>query len=215
MNASRVPRFGLAGVSLIVMAWLILLAVVMRDDGVVAAIATERDEATQLLGPTLADELAERGRRWSDAILVDSGLLGGCYTLFTVPAAERANDGDFGAAVPWFTDGFERRLAVLFAFAGQVLQRVSFGVPWIPAVLLLVLPSTLDGLMLRQIRRCTFDYCSPLLYRGGIVAIELILLAMLLSLLAPWPQPVWLIPLLLVAIAPAAAVVAANVQKEL
>lgn len=205
---------GRKALALIAMAWLLLFTVMVREDWVARAVATERRDAEQWLGPALAAEVCARGQRWFDATLVDSGVIADVYALFTVPASERAADADFGSAVPWFDAWFERRLAALFALAGQAFLRASNVLLWLPYGLLLAAPCVLDGLMRRQIRRSNFDYCSPLVYRGGIAALEFVGVAMLLSLFAPWALPVWTIPALLVLSALGGGAIAANLQKE-
>ncbi len=200
---------------MIAVAWLLLFTVLAREDWVARAIETERGDAERVLGVPLTDAVRRRGQRWFDAVLVDSGVLAGCYALFTVPADERARDSDFGAAVPWFDAWFERRLAALFALAEQAFLRASFALLWLPHGLLLALPCTLDGLMRRQIRRSNFDYCSPLVYRGGIAMLEWLGMALLLSLFVPWALPLWSVPALLILSAIGCGAIAANVQKEL
>jgi hypothetical protein len=214
VSTGRASQTGAKCFAVAAMAWLLLFTVILREDWVAQTIATERGDAERMLGPALTAELAARGARWSDAALVGSGIVDASYALFTVPAAGLAQDSGFDAAVPWYRAWFERRLAVLFALAGQCFQRASFALPWLPAGLLLILPCTLDGVVRRQVRRSTFDYCSPLVYRGGIVTVEWIGMTLLLSLVAPWPQPAWLFPLLLLLFALAGAAIAANLPKE-
>src|SRR5699024_5739503 len=83
-----------------------------------------------------------------------------------------------------------------------VLERASHIWIWTPFMLVIAIPSVLDGYMSWKIKRTNFDYSSPFLNRYGHQLAWLCFMLALVGLILPAPVPPVIIPAMCLAVIP-------------
>jgi hypothetical protein len=97
----------------------------------------------------------------------------------------------------------------------MIMRMLSIWI-WVPLILLIAIPTVIDGMMERKIKQHTFKYPSPFLYRYG-ARFSIFSIAMFLfAFFAPIPMPPVVIPLIIMfSIVVMGLIVVANAPKRL
>lgn len=115
----------------------------------------------------------------------------------------------------WFPY-LEGRGKALQALMHLILIRVVALSVWIPLYILIMIPSILDGVFERSIKRYTFRYPSPLAHRMGVRTIGVTFFLVMVGLLSPIPVPPLILPVTMaLAIATMGIAVIGNLPKKL
>lgn len=194
----------------------IVIAALISESWSYQVITKEQAMAHAYLGTATARQIKDDADRVYNRLFIDSGVVATIDKYF-VPTEESRRRS--GALAELGRDNVfpivEERLNVIWASVYQMIYRLTGFLIWLPYLSLFFLPSLIDGLMVRQIKKTNFDYASPLLHRTAMYAIVVTAYLLLLALFAPVPLPPWLIPIAGAIIAMAMGLLAANTQKRI
>lgn len=152
---------------------------------------------------------------WHYGAIYGSGLADGLSTYFLRPADAGSTGMDRLGERLWFPF-LESRGAVLSDLFEIILYRVISVSIWLPLILLVFIPSAIDGFIERKIKQHTFKYPSPILYRYGAKFTAIISGLLILSFISPIPTPPVAFPTAIIAVvATMGLIVVGNMPKRL
>jgi len=192
----------------------VILSILTFDHLVIDAVVDEYNMTQSYLPESTVRKITTRANNWYTTIIVDSGFEAGTYALF-LPNREQMRTarqmGKLGEKeFPWF----EKKLDAFFYCIHQFLFRLSHLLAWYPFLLLLLIPSIIDGWMRRAIKKTNFDYTSPFFSHYSKTTIILLILGSWCALWVPLSLPPWLIPVSYGVIAMAAWILTGNIMKR-
>lgn len=152
-----------------------------------------------------------------EMITRDTGLADGLSWMF-LPAEGTHSTGTGMARMGenfWFPF-IESRGKALDEMTWITIMRVVSLYAWAPLLILLFIPTIVDGVMERRIKQHTFKYPSPFLYRHGLRTSLLVGVLLVVFILSPLPVHPYILPLgLIVVILTTGIVVIGNLPKRL
>jgi hypothetical protein len=110
---------------------------------------------------------------------------------------------------------YMRAVEVFWNLVYQSLQRIYALLQLAPLALCLIVPSFIDGLVVRQIRISSFGYTSPLFYQLSFIALAAIFTGLLLIATVPTALPFWVFVTWALSLAWFVRSIASNTQKKL
>lgn len=210
-DAGALTWFGL-----LVLTEIIVVLVLAPNPWLRSVAEREYDMARAVLSAASVRDVDDRAAHWYRVLIRDTGLESQMYAFAGRAPDGRRLDGD---APPvdsrGLLDYFEGRVEAAIAVLYRVLWRVSSALVWAPFLLLLAIPSVVEGITAWRIRRHGFRYASPLAHRYAWRAQGGIAILCLFALLLPLPLPPQAAPLALAALAAALAISLANMPKRI
>ncbi len=123
--------------------------------------------------------------KWFRASMIDSGIYAGVRHAFLPDKAQhKRSKGIENFARPWFT-WIEGRIKALMNVIYQFYVRLALLLAWLPYMLILLIPATLDGWLAWKIKRTNFDYVSPVIHRYSLQCLMFLLMGLGLIFLLP------------------------------
>ena len=151
-------------------------------------VESEQRYNAQFYSPALAKASTQRATRWFNAAFVDTGIMAHTFDPF-IPTQDEITRSkgleDFGQ--PLF-HWFERRMRAWWTLLWAAFVRMSSVLLWTPFAPFLFVPWLVDGYTIREVRKHTFDYASPVAQSYAMRAIAIMPLLFVLLLLAPIPM---------------------------
>jgi len=165
-----------------------LVVILVTDQAVQAAIATERALAADWLGDRAATQVEQQANRGFNRRFVHTGVVATSYaTLLPDEQVRRRSNvlADMGSKdiFPYL----EGRLQVLWDTVRQVCWRLALVLLWGWYLALPAFAALLDGLLRRRVKLAELGNCSPTFHRYSLYGLLMLLYLFVLSLLAPWP----------------------------
>ncbi len=192
---SRVLLFCVAAVLIELTLTLLLLS----PDSIRQAIQAEWKQLGRVLGPQARDSILSNANRLFRLLYTDSGLLGGSYRL---AQRHRRAGGRHGPTAGVTVSGgqhatttglFKDRLESFWANQYQLSIRLSQLLYWLPGLLVILIPSLVDGLVRRKIRSFSFQYYSAERFSFGLRLLAVLSVVMALLLFSPlYVSPHWI-----------------------
>lgn len=150
------------------------------------------------------------------SLLIERSGLGEAIAWTFLPESEASEGVNAEFGQQWWLPYMESRGTALSALTHLMLIRLVTLAAWLPLYAIILLPSILDGLFERSIKRHTFRYPSPIAHRFGIRMVFILFFLTLVGLLSPLPVPPLVLPLgLAVATATLGITVLGNLPKRL
>lgn len=144
-------------------------------------IEREREMIAQHLGKDSSTWVTDTSDRWYTDQIVHTGVESGIYSYLVTPKSERKYSG----GDRWF-DWVEARIDTMFYVVEQTYQRAALVALWLPYLLILFVPSVVDGIMTWKIKRTNFDYASPVVHRYSLWLLFLLMYGLVVMLFIPF-----------------------------
>lgn len=206
----------MANAMIIMLIWVaqISLVVVFADSGwLQAQIVNEKQGVADYLGADLVTSLGARADAAFRSFFVNTGVIDSVHR-FLIPNADVPKHGTEGLA-PWFFVWLDDSLRTFWLMAYQGIFRFLILSEWLPYMGALLLAASVDGLVIRKVRKENLGYANPVRYRLGVRALVVLAVVPLIYLTAPISitplfAPIWVIALSMVLM-----MVAANAQDRI
>lgn len=193
----------------------VAVGVLTPNDWLHTSIIEERDKVSNWLGDETTDNLVLKTNRWYKDIFVDTGLVHASYG-FIPTEDDREHSGGLGEFGRY--DIFpvaKERIDVLWAAIYQSIQRMSLFILWSPYMLPLFIPAVIDGLSVRQIKKVSYGYASPVRYHTAYHFIVVLLAAIPFYLALPFAVTPLVVPVWAAAFSFSVMLMLTNLQKQI
>jgi hypothetical protein len=150
-----------------------------------------------------------------ESAFVDTGLYDTSYELFIPSAEERRRSRGMEDMGKEIFQQVDKRLDVMWIAAYQVIVRFLMVLLWAPYFAIILVPSVIDGIMVREIKKVNYGFSSPMRHRYSIIAILMTLYVMLLTLFSPVQVVPVFYPIAILIIVIAMNIVVSNAHKRL
>jgi hypothetical protein len=140
----------------------------------------ERRMVLHQLGPEAFKKIEAQSDVWFKNLVVDCGVLSGSYELCQRQGTDRFDDRGLSKL-------FADRLDVFWVAVRQLLFRISVVAVWMWCGLLMLVATTADALLQRQMLKCKSGAASPALYHYAAVGIAVVFMILLLVPMMPYP----------------------------
>lgn len=148
-----------------------------------------------------------------DILVQKTGLADTIRWAFT-PGPDNSEVSGLGRNV--FFPYLQDRGVALEALAHLMIIRAVAIAVWFPLYVIILMPSLVDGLIERRIKRETFSYPSPMKHRMGLKMDFFVIFLIIAGLLSPIPIPPLILPMTLaVSLAVTGIMVVGNLPKKL
>lgn len=190
-------------------------ALIISPDFIRSELADEQQHVVNVLGPRVEHDLREESASYFRASLVDTGVVRASYDMLVPTEDQRRRSVGMeelgGKAFVWVND----RLDAFWNSVYQMFYRICVLLAWAPAILPLALPAIVDGVMVREIKKRTYGYASPVRYHAMTHALMFLVMAIPIYVAFPIAVTPILIPIWAVMVCLCLMVFTANIQKRL
>lgn len=174
------------------------------------------DEESSLVIDSMGYESAEWVRTqalaWYNQLVTEPGLDAAARQALLPTQQERV---DLGANFNFWFEYVEGRIVTFFLLVFHFLSRVTLIAAWAPYLLIMLIPSVLDGIMTWKVRQTTFSYTSPIIHRYSIRAAILISTLFVMSIFVPFALSPVIIPIMMVLLATAFGLMTSSLPKRM
>ena len=147
----------------------------------------------------VATSAQQRGDRWFTTSFVDNQIMAHSFAMF-IPTEEevaRAKGTEaLGASVFVWWEG---RVRAWWTLVWSSYTRASSVMLWLPYAPLILIPWIVDGWVMRERRKHTFEFASPIKQRFALIAVVIMPFLFLLLLTAPIVMHPMVTPVALIA----------------
>jgi len=146
--------------------------------------------------------------------MIDSGFNKSVHFIL-IPTEEQTehSTGMEELGEDWFI-WVDSRLNLLSDVVHQFYTRIALTLVWLPFMAVILIPSLHDGYCEWQIRRASFGYVSPFVYRYAIKTCGFLIALLLMLFFAPFVLSPLLIPSMLMVITCLIGLAFSNLQKR-
>ena len=165
----------------------LFVAVLVRDDWLIANIDEENSQQQSYFGARTAQYLYDEADTTFDNVFVATGIKDLSYRLF-IPTREETDNTHYmqGIGEPAFRRIYQTLVTFWTAVYQVVIRAHTIGL-WAPFMLLILVPSVVDGLSMRAVKKATHTPTKVVRNRYGVYLVLLGLYVFLLSLFSPFP----------------------------
>lgn len=167
------------------------------------------------LGEKTFNALRARSDLIFEELFVTSGIYDSSFELFIPSPEEQQRSVGMEAMGRSLFHLVNARIALLWYAVHQVILRLLQFALWLPFFVVALLPSLVDGLAMRQVKKANLIAVSAVLHRLAIFGFLAVCYLLLLSLFYPFPINPVFYPLMTGALAFLMATLIANIQKNL
>jgi hypothetical protein len=209
-------RGALTWLALLALAELLVVLVLVPNAWLDSVAERERQQARAVFSAASIRQMDAWAGRWYRALIRDTGIEPSLYAVAGRDASGPAPSSrgpaiDSRGIAPYL----EGRVDATLLLVRQMLWRIAGVLSWAPLLVLLLVPSVIDGLTAWRIRRHGFRYASPLAHRYAWRMQGMVLVALLFALALPVPLPPLVMPMALGLIAVCVAVGLAHLPKRI
>lgn len=203
---------------LLLLVWVIevlMLTALVADSYYKTNLQHEEERSLAWLGEKTYNAIRARGDLIFEDLFVASGLYDSSFELFIPSAEERRRSvgmEDMGRSLFHIVN---ERIALMWYAVHQVILRVLQFSLWLPFFLVGLIPSVVDGLAMRQVKKANMIAVSSVVHRLAIYAFLALWYLVLMALFYPLPVNPVFYPLVAGALAILMATLVANLQKNL
>lgn len=169
------------------LAWIIQIVLIgsfLPSDFLQTQILNERQMTSDWMGTATMHDLVRTSDQSFNAIFVDSGIVRGSYRI--IPNYEERQNSvgisDLGTGL-WNYVG--SRIEVFWLTVYQAVQRWRTLLMWLPFLLPVFVPAVVHGLCIREIKKVSYGYASPVVYHSAGHALAFILALPLFYITSP------------------------------
>ena len=194
---------------------ILIVSLLISRDHQMDIMQSERDKVVFYTGSENEKNIFESTLNAYDALFIESGIMESSINLF-VPTDKQKNasTGLENLGDSMFPTAFER-INAFWDSVFQLIYRVMLMLFWLPFVLPLLLSSMFDGFSIRNIKKHTYGYASPVRYHMSMHMIRISVVLIPIMLFAPFTiSPVIILVWALIQ-AIALMFAARNLQKKL
>ena len=185
----------------------------MPKDLLIKAKLNEAQAVATYLGNETATNVKQLTDRWYVASFIETGLLKATYDFLLHQWEGKEHDLNFDDR--GLSKLVDKRLDVFWLAIHLAYYRFATMMIWLPYVIPLLLVSSIDGLVQREIRKWQFSYSSPAAHQAAARAIFAVVVVTVLSPFLPFALPPIAMPILMGIVAIALWVNMANIQKRI
>ncbi len=200
---------------LIWIAEVLMLTALVADRYYKANLQYEEDRSQAWLGDKTYNAIRARGDLIFEDFFVASGLYDSSFELFIPSAEERRRSlgmEDMGRSLFHLVN---ERIALGWYAVHQVILRLLQFSLWVPFFLVGLIPSVVDGLAMRQVKKANMIAVSSVVHRLALYAFLALVYLVLMALFYPLPVSPLFYPLVAGGLALLMATLVANLQKNL
>lgn len=194
---------------------LLLTVLIISPEFIRKELAEEQQHVANVLGPRVEHNLREEAAEHFRKAFVDTGVVRATYdTLIPTEDQRRRSVGmeELGSGTfVWLGE----RMRALWNSIYQMFYRFGVLWAWAPAILPLAIPAIVDGLSIREIKKMSYGYASPVRYHAMTHALVFLVMALPIYIAFPIAVSPMVIPIWAVLVCLALMIFTANVQKRL
>ncbi|MGR5178815.1 DUF4400 domain-containing protein [Vibrio mediterranei] len=164
-----------------------LAASLMSRERILSSLETEVAYMEGLYGQTATDELVNRSIVFSERVYIESGIINQ-VKKFLIPRHYlngTLNESDALYSVWETVDEVVGNIYIAIAYT--TLRVLSFAY-WLPLAILVGVPAVITGYLLREIKKESFEYSSPL--RFGVSQKFLYMMPLVVYIMLVFPLPI-------------------------
>lgn len=194
---------------------IVLAALIISPEFIRKELAEEQQHVVNALGARVEHGLREQSAEAFRTVLVDTGVVRASYDMLVPTEDQRRRSVGMeelgGSTFVWVGE----RLKAFWNSVYQMFYRFSVLWAWAPAILPLAIPAVIDGLSIREIKKMSYGYASPVRYHAMTHALVFLLMAIPIYVAFPISVNPLVIPIWAVLVCLALMIFTANVQKRL
>lgn len=168
-------------------AWVIqivLIGSLLPGDFLQSQILDERKMTSDWMGLTTMTELVKSSDASFNSKFVDTGIVRGSYRI--IPNhEEKMNSAGLNDLGDWLWNYVGSRIEVFWLTVYQAVQRWNTLMMWIPYLLPVFMPAVIHGLCVREVKKVSYGYASPVVYHSAGHALAFILALPLFYITSP------------------------------
>ena len=200
-----------------IVAWIlqiVLVGVIVPSDFIERQIDQEHEMIQDWLGVDTSDSLWLSSNERFKTVFRDTGMIDASYTI--LPSyTQRANSTGLETLGDSMWPYVQSRIEVMWLTIYQAVQRFGVIALWAPYFLPILIPSLIHGYTVREIKKVSYGYASPVIYHAAgktlIAALFLPLFYITLPIaIHPMLVMIWGVCVSLLMLA-----LSANVQKQI
>lgn len=150
--------------------WLLqiaLVGVLVPSDWLQNQISEERQMTADWLGRDTLIDLVDKADSSFSTMFEDTGMVAGSYAI--IPSRQqRADSGALENMGSSMWPYIESRIQVMWVTVYQGIQRMSMIQLWLPYLLPLFIPAFIHGMCVREIKKVSYGYASPVVYHAAL-----------------------------------------------
>lgn len=174
----------------------------------------EQKQIIETFGAKAGNGIHERSSEWYDFLFEDSGVNFQTRRLFIPRSYDEgwevsgAEEIGHNEVFPYIAE----RGRALSIFCQLVVQRISQISVWLPFVLMLFIPTLIDGYFVWKKKKYSYSYSSPWISKWAVKIVQIFLIIALIALLLPFTINAYIFPTLGMFLAP---IVAMSISAHL
>lgn len=150
--------------------WLLqiaLVGVLVPSDWLEEQITSERQMTANWLGRDTLVELVRQADAAFSSAFEETGMISASYAI--IPSRqERANSAGLENLGSSIWPYVESRIQVMWVTIYQGAQRLSMIQLWLPYLLPLFIPAFIHGMCVREVKKVSYGYASPVVYHAAL-----------------------------------------------
>lgn len=193
----------------------VLATLIVPKTWLVSSIETDVSIYQSFIGKNTSSVVLKDAENWVSEYWLDSGAKDYVKSAFIPSRAEvQRSKGLEKFGDKWFMYIGERIELMALIFY-MVALRISYIVMWLPFVLIIFIPSVIEGWLQRKIKQTNFEYSSPTWHRYGVRGLVAIGLVALGTIIMPLSLSPLIIPLMMLATALMVGTIFSHMQKRI
>lgn len=192
---------------------IILVGVLVPNDWLEGQITSEREMTANWLGQDTLIDLVTSSDATFKSAFEDTGLIDASYTITPTRAQRDDSRGleDLGDTLWPYV---ESRIEVMWFTVYQGVQRLSMIQLWIPYLLPMFIPAFIHGMCIREVKKVSYGYASPVVYHAALQVFMLLIFLPLFYISLPISIHPSMVLLWGIAISICFVFISSNIQKQ-
>jgi len=193
----------------------VIVGVFTPNDWLTRSIREERTMVTRWLGGKTTQALIQQTNTIYKTLFVDTGIVHASYGYIPTREDRQNSPGLEHLGERYYFPYFKDRIDVMWSAIYQSIQRLTLFMLWTPYMLPLFIPAMYDGLSIRNIKKVTYGYASPVRYQTAFLTIVFLLAAIPFYLAIPVAVTPMIVPLWTIVFSLAVMLMTSNLQKKI
>ena len=153
---------------------IILVGVLVPSNWLEGQITNERQMTADWLGRDTLIDLVGKADNTFTTVFEETGLVEASYAITPTITQRQGSAGieDLGDTIWPYVEG---RIQVMWVTVYQGVQRLAMIRLWIPYLLPLFIPAFIHGMCVREVKKVSYGYASPVVYHAALQVFSLLM----------------------------------------
>lgn len=164
---------------------IILVGTLVPSNWLEQQITSERQMTADWLGSNALIDLVEKADSSFSSLFEETGMVAASYTIIPSRDEKEASSGleNLGNNIWPYIEG---RIQVMWITIYQGVQRLAMIQLWIPYMLPLFIPAFIHGMCVREVKKVSYGYASPVVYHAALQMMMLLIFLPLFYISLPF-----------------------------